>query len=80
MCAPSSTIGGATLPWAQNIVWGANIVWGNVLYANQAAWAQNIVWGGAAGCMPVLIGWSASFTYLTMEKFWPLHTRRGGKG
>ena len=22
----------------------------------------------------VLIGWSASFTYLTMEKFWPLHT------
>ena len=22
-------------------------------------WAQNIVWGGAAGCMPVLIGWSA---------------------
>ncbi|HLF58389.1 MAG TPA: ion channel [Alphaproteobacteria bacterium] len=25
----------------------------------------------------VMIGWSASFTYLTMEKFWPLHTRRG---
>jgi Ion channel len=21
----------------------------------------------------VLIGWSASFTYLTMEKFWPIH-------
>ncbi|MHA1112988.1 MAG: ion channel [Alphaproteobacteria bacterium] len=21
----------------------------------------------------LLIGWSASFTYLTMEKFWPLH-------
>ena len=21
----------------------------------------------------VMIGWSASFTYLTMEKFWPLH-------
>ena len=21
--------------------------------------AQNIVWGGAAGCMPVLIGWAA---------------------
>ena len=21
--------------------------------------SQNIVWGGAAGCMPVLIGWSA---------------------
>ncbi len=28
----------------------------------------------------VLIGWSASFTYLTMEKFWPLHPeRRSGK-
>lgn len=24
----------------------------------------------------VLIGWSASFTYLAMEKFWPLHDRR----
>jgi len=24
----------------------------------------------------VMIGWSASFTYLTMEKFWPLHVRR----
>jgi hypothetical protein len=24
----------------------------------------------------VLIGWSASFTYLSMEKFWDLHERR----
>ncbi|MBI3710771.1 MAG: two pore domain potassium channel family protein [Proteobacteria bacterium] len=24
----------------------------------------------------VLIGWSASFTYLDMEKFWPLHDKR----
>ena len=24
----------------------------------------------------VLIGWSASFTYLNMEKFWPLHGAR----
>jgi hypothetical protein len=24
----------------------------------------------------LLIGWSASFTYLTMEKFWPLHPER----
>lgn len=23
----------------------------------------------------VMIGWSASFTYLAMEKFWPLHRR-----
>ena len=28
---------------------------------------QNIVWGGAAGCMPVLIGWSAVTTSLA----WP---------
>lgn len=25
----------------------------------------------------VLIGWSASFTYLAMSKYWPLHARRG---
>lgn len=29
--------------------------------------AQNIVWGGAAGCMPVLIGWSA----VTGSLDWP---------
>jgi protoheme IX farnesyltransferase len=29
--------------------------------------AQNIVWGGAAGCMPVLIGWSA----VTGSLAWP---------
>jgi hypothetical protein len=28
----------------------------------------------------MLIGWSASFTYLTMEKFWPLHVGRRRKG
>ncbi len=27
----------------------------------------------------VLIGWTASFTYLTMEKFWDLHPRRAHK-
>lgn len=29
--------------------------------------AQNIVWGGAAGCMPVLIGWSAVTGGLSWE-------------
>ena len=47
---------------------------------------QNIVWGGAAGCMPVLIGWSAvtggvSWTaallfgvifFWTPPHYWPL--------
>lgn len=29
----------------------------------------------------LLIGWSASFTYLVMERFWPLHAiRRRGSG
>ena len=28
--------------------------------------SQNIVWGGAAGCMPVLIGWSAVTNSLSM--------------
>lgn len=51
--------------------------------------AQNIVWGGAAGCMPVLIGWSAvtgslSWTPLvlfavvffwTPPHYWPLSLR-----
>ena len=29
--------------------------------------SQNIVWGGAAGCMPVLIGWSAVTNSLSWE-------------
>jgi len=28
----------------------------------------------------LMIAWSASFTYLWMEKFWPLHIRRGRHG
>jgi hypothetical protein len=24
----------------------------------------------------LMVGWSASFTYLTMERFWPLHVRK----
>jgi protoheme IX farnesyltransferase len=51
--------------------------------------AQNIVWGGAAGCMPVLIGWSAVTDSLswapwvlfgviflwTPPHYWPLSMR-----
>jgi len=50
---------------------------------------QNIVWGGAAGCMPVLIGWSAvtgslAWTpvvlfgvifFWTPPHYWPLSMR-----
>ena len=31
--------------------------------------AQNIVWGGAAGCFPVLIGWSAITGSLSLTPF-----------
>lgn len=31
--------------------------------------AQNIVWGGAAGCMPVLIGWAAITNSLSWSAF-----------
>ena len=51
--------------------------------------ASNIVWGGAAGCMPVLIGWAAvtgslSWTpvvlflvifFWTPPHYWPLSMR-----
>ncbi len=51
--------------------------------------AQNIVWGGAAGCMPVLIGWSAVtdtvswsafilfmvIFFWTPPHYWPLSMR-----
>ncbi len=34
--------------------------------------SQNIVWGGAAGCMPVLIGWAAVTGSLTLDTLGPL--------
>lgn len=32
--------------------------------------SQNIVWGGIAGCLPVLIGWSAVTESLSWTAFW----------
>src|SRR6476659_4646367 len=68
-------------------------VWLGVLVNWLSAWlaltAQNIVWGGAAGCMPVLIGWSAVtgsvswsafilfmvIFFWTPPHYWPLSLR-----
>jgi len=41
----SSTIGGATYAWAQNIIWGTSVLGGRVIYYNSRAWDDNIIWG-----------------------------------
>lgn len=47
---------------------GAIVLYVGFLHdAAQRRTSQNIVWGGAAGCMPVLIGWSA----VTSSLAWP---------
>ena len=46
---PSTTIGGETLLWEQNIVWGVWQVPGSVLLTNSPCWGNNIVWGVADG-------------------------------
>jgi serine protease AprX len=44
---PSSTIGGHTYGWSQNIIWGDNVLGGDLLYVSSAAFTDNIVWGTA---------------------------------
>jgi protoheme IX farnesyltransferase len=52
-----------------SLLTGLSIVFYVVIYTMllKRRTAQNIVWGGAAGCMPVLIGWSA----VTGSLAWP---------
>jgi protoheme IX farnesyltransferase len=59
--------------WQVNLISAALSLGAIVMYAVgytmilKRRTAQNIVWGGAAGCMPVLIGWSA----VTGSVGWP---------
>ena len=41
----SSTIGGQTYNWAQNIIWGTSLIGGKVIYYKSLAWDDNIIWG-----------------------------------
>jgi len=41
----TSTIGGATYAWAQNIIWGTSLFGGRFVYYNNLAWDDNIIWG-----------------------------------
>ena len=52
---------GAVTNWLAGSLTAAAIAFYVVVYTMllKRRTAQNIVWGGAAGCMPVLIGWSA---------------------
>jgi protoheme IX farnesyltransferase len=60
---------GALTNWLAAALTAAAIVFYVVVYTMllKRRTAQNIVWGGAAGCMPVLIGWSA----VTGSLAWP---------
>jgi protoheme IX farnesyltransferase len=78
----------ATVGWLAAVLAFAAIAFYVVVYtmALKRRTPQNIVWGGAAGCMPVLIGWSAvtgglSWTavllfgvifFWTPPHYWPL--------
>nr|WP_233608807.1 heme o synthase [Nocardia stercoris] len=62
------TLGAASFSW---LWWQANLLSGALVVATilfyvfvytlglKRRTSQNVVWGGAAGCMPVLVGWAA---------------------
>ncbi len=72
----ASTLGSVSIAWfgllvnlASAVLTVAAILFYVVLYTMilKRRTSQNIVWGGVAGCMPVLIGWSA----VTGTMGWP---------
>src|SRR5690606_19752429 len=86
-------LGIASFAW---LWWRANLLAGLLVVATIAFYVlvytmvlkrrtwQNVVWGGAAGCMPVMVGWAAVTGSLSWEPivlflvifFWaPPHTR-----
>ena len=42
---PSTSIGGTSYTWGQNIIWGTTVRTGDALYSNNILWGTNIVWG-----------------------------------
>ena len=62
---------GAVTNWLAAALTAAAIVFYVVVYTMllKRRTSQNIVWGGAAGCMPVLIGWSAVTDSLAWAPF-----------
>jgi protoheme IX farnesyltransferase len=59
--AVSIAVMGAVTNWLAAVLTAGAIAFYVIVYTMllKRRTAQNIVWGGAAGCMPVLIGWSA---------------------
>jgi serine protease AprX len=43
----SSTIGGNSYAWAQNIIWGTSVLTGRFIYYKNVGWDDNIIWGTA---------------------------------
>jgi serine protease AprX len=43
----SSTIGGASYEWAQNIIWGTSVLSGRFIFYRSLAFDDNIIWGTA---------------------------------
>jgi hypothetical protein len=43
----SSTIGGNSYAWAQNIIWGTSVLTGRFIYYKNTGWDDNIIWGTA---------------------------------
>ncbi len=41
----SSTIGGQSYDWSDNIIWGTSLFSGKFIYSNGLMWDDNIVWG-----------------------------------
>lgn len=65
----------AWLWWRANLLAGVLVVLTIAFYVliytmvlKRRTW-QNVVWGGAAGCMPVLVGWAAVTGSLSWEPF-----------
>ena len=68
--------GGEVIGFAEFIYFSAS-TYGTIGYGDLAPHGALRLIAGVEGLNGlVLIGWSASFTYVAMEKYWPMHARR----